>query len=853
MSGQQAPSDAAKDWRSAWTIARRELRDGLGRGLAGFRIFIACLALGVAAIAAVGATRTAVEDGIARDAQRLAGSDLEARLLYREANQEQQDYIKSLGRFTRIAEMRSMALVGERRQLASLKAVDGGYPLYGGLTLSPDIPAEQALAQADGAFGAAVEQAFLDATGLKVGDQFRLNKTNLIVRAIITEEADRGVGLLSLGPRVLVSHEALDAAGLAVQGALVTWRYRVALPPGQSADAARDALKAAFDDPGWRLRTAAEAAPTLRRMIERLSLFLTLASLAALLVGGVGAANAVKAYMDGRARTAAILKCLGAPAHVIFRAYLMQIALIAAFASILGAVIGGLTPMALTGLLADILGVRLAATPAFASMGLAALFGLVTAFVFALWPLAAAERLPAARLIGAAALGISGIRPARGRLWLLALGAIALAALAVLTAADKMVAAAFVAGALMATLLFLGCATLLIRAAHRMPRRGGPLFRLAMSGIARPGAPTLSIALSLGLGLAALTAVTMTEAAFSSRLDRTVATKAPTFFFIDIQPQQLEPFRAILKDLPGVTLDGEAPMLRARITHINGVPAAEAAITDDTRWAIRNERGLTFAAEPPAATPIVAGEWWPADYQGKPLVSFDAAIAKGFGIGLGDTLTFNVLGRAITAEIASLRQLDYSSFAMNFSTILDPATLKPAPHTILATASATPEMEAETTRRVTDALPNVTVIRVKDAVVIARRILDRVGGALAAVAAMSVIAGALTLAGAVAASQRRRVYEAALLKTAGATRAQIIIAQGIEFALIGLVTAMLAVGIGALGAWAIVTFLLQTDFVFSVPAAAIPAGLALALAVSTGAFGVWRALRLPAGPMLRNA
>ena len=272
---------------------------------------------------------------------------------------------------------------------------------------------------------------------------------------------------------MLVSHAALDAAGLAVQGALVTWRYRVALPPGQSADAVREDLSAAFDDPGWRLRTAAEAAPTLRRMIERLSLFLTLASLAALLVGGVGAANAVKAYMDGRARTAAILKCLGVPAHVIFRAYLMQIALIATFASVLGAVIGGLAPLALTGVLADILGVRLAATPAFASMGLAALFGLVTAFVFALWPLAAAERLPAARLIGAAALGISGIRPARGRLWLLALGAIALAALAILTAADKMVAAAFVAGALMATLLFLGCATLLIRAAAACPELAG--------------------------------------------------------------------------------------------------------------------------------------------------------------------------------------------------------------------------------------------------------------------------------------------------------------------------------------------------------------------------------------------
>ena len=852
MSGQRATNDAANHWRSAWTIARRELRDALGRGLAGFRVFVACITLGVSAIAAVGATTAAVEDGIARDAQRLAGGDLEARLLYREASNEQQEYLKGLGRFTRIAEMRSMALVGERRQLASLKAVDSNYPLYGGLTFSADISASEALEQSDGAFGAAVEQSFLDATGLKIGGQFLLNKTNIIVRAVITEEADRGVGLLSLGPRVLISHAALEVAGLAVQGALVTWRYRLALPTGQSADAARDDLSAAFDDPGWRLRTAAEVAPTLRQMIDRLSLFLTLASLAALLVGGAGAANAVKAYMDGRARTAAILKCLGAPSHVIFRSYLIQIVLIAAFASVLGAVIGGLAPLALASVLADMLGLRLAATPAFASIGLAALFGLVTAFVFALWPLAVAERLPAARLIGTTALGVSGIRPARGRLWLLALGAIALAALAILTAADRMVAAAFMAGALMATLLFLGCATLLIRTARRMPRKGGPLFRLAISGIARPGAPTLSIALSLGLGLAALTAVTMTEAGFSSRLNHTLATKAPTFFFIDIQPQQLEPFRTILKDLPGVTLDGEAPMLRARITYINGVPAAEAAITDDTRWAIRNERGLTFAAEPPASTAIVAGEWWPADYQGKPLVSFDAAIAEGFGIGIGDTLTFNVLGRAITAEIASLRQLDYSSFTMNFSTILDPATLKPAPHTILATASSTPEMEGETTRRVTDALPNVTVIRVKDAVVIARRIVDQISSALAAVAAMSVIAGALTLAGAVAASQRRRVYEAALLKTAGATRGQIIIAQGIEFALVGLVTAVLAVGIGAVGAYAIVAFLLQTDFVFSIPAAAIPAGLALALAVSAGAIGVWRALRLPAGPMLRN-
>ena len=227
-----------RDLRIAWAIARRELRDSLGRGLGGFRILIACLALGVAAIAAVGATRAAVEDGIARDAKRIAGGDLEARLLYREATPEQQAAFQALGRVARIAEMRTMARVGERRQLAALKAVDAGYPLYGGLTLAPALTPEAAFGVRDGAYGAAVDQAFLDATGLSLGAAFVLNRTRFVARAVVTEEADRSIGLLSLGPRVLIDHAALAATGLTAPGALVTWRYRIALPPEQSALAA---------------------------------------------------------------------------------------------------------------------------------------------------------------------------------------------------------------------------------------------------------------------------------------------------------------------------------------------------------------------------------------------------------------------------------------------------------------------------------------------------------------------------------------------------------------------------------------------------------------------------------------
>lgn len=841
------------EWAVAWRIARRELRDGLSRGFGGFRILIACLAVGVAAIAAVGATRAAIEDGIARDAKSLLGGDIEARLLYREASPEQQAYFQALGDTTRIAEMRTMARIGDRRQLAALKAVDGAFPLYGGLELEPAIDAEAAFALNDGAYGAAVEQAFLDATGLQIGDQFTINRTTFEARAVIRREIDRGMGLLSLGPRVMVNHAGLDAAGLVMPGALVTWRYRVRLPDGVGAADALADLQGAFDDPGWRLRTAADASPNLRRTIDRLSLFLTLASLAALLVGGVGAANAVKAYMDSRARAVAILKCLGAPANIVFRAYLMQIGLIAGAATLLGVIIGGLAPALMGGAIGDMLGIRLVPSAAIQPLLLAAGFGLLTAFVFALWPLAAAERLPAARLISGAALGVSGIAPARKRIWQLVAGALALAGLAILTAADRSVAAGFVVGSAAAALLFLGASLGLIRLARKAPKFGGPLWRLALSGLSRPGAPTLAISLSLGLGLAALTATTMTESAFRNQIETTVAEQAPTFFFIDIQPRQQETFREIVTSTPGGSVDAESPMLRARIVKINGVASGEAVIADDVRWAIRNERGLTFAATPPAGSDIVAGAWWPADYQGPPKISFDADIAKGFGVGVGDSLTFNLLGREITAEIANLRDVDYGAMRMNFSTVFDPATLAPAPHTILATASTPPEQEAAVTRAVTDALPNVTVIRVQDAVDLAKSLLDKIGGALAAVAAMAVLSGGLTLAGAVAASQQRRVREAVLLKTAGADRRQIATAQGIEFALIGLLTAVLAVFVGAVGSWAIVTFLLQSPWSFDVPAALGPAIFALVLALGAGLIGVWRALAVPAGPLLRNA
>ncbi len=841
------------NWYLAWVIAFRELRAVFVSGLRGFRIMILCLAIGVAAISAVGAAQVAVKNAISRDAKSLTGGDVEVRLLYREALQVQIDFFESLGRATRIAELRTMARTNGNSLLVALKAVDSNYPLYGDFSISPRPLGSELFSLRKGRYGAAVEKLFLESSGLKLGDSFRLNKAEFEIRSIILSEPDRGVGLISYGPRVMINHDALKAAGLVLPGSLVTWYHRIALRAGEDAKVVVSKIKDLFGDPGWRLRTYNEAAPDIKRTIDRLGLFLTLAGLAALLVGGVGAANSVKAYMDQRSRTVAILKCLGASADVIFKSYLIQVGMMAFTASIIGASIGSAIPLVFAPIFSNVLGLNINWYLDVETFFLALAYGVLTAFVFTLWPLAAAERLHPADLVRGSALGITGIRPSAKRLALIVLAAIGLIFMAVYMASSKFIAIVFITGAIFAAFCFLLLSFLLIRFIRLAPRFGSPIFRLALSGISRPGAPTIVIILSLGLGLTALTCMTLTEAAFRHQLDERIAGQAPTFFFVDIQPYQRSSFAKLLKNKPGVTLDSEAPMLRARITRVNGVLVEKAKIKKSVQWATQNERGLTFAAYPPKNIRISEGDWWPDNYKGDPLISFDARIADGFGVGVGDTLSFNVLGREITATIKNLRHVNYADFTMNFSTIFDPITLGQVPHTILATATAPVGEEVTILQEISEKFPNVTVVRVKDVVALAKGIVSKISNALVIVAAVAVIAGALTLAGAVAASHNRRVNDAVLLKTAGATRSQIISAYIIEFGLVGAITALLSVMVGTIGAWAIVTYLLQIIWHFSFLSAFIPAALALTLAMCAGGAGIWRALSVAPGSILRNA
>ncbi len=840
----------------SFRLARRELRGSL-RGIG---TVVACLALGVAAIAAAASLDAALRRALAEDARALLGGDAELRLTYREPTAEEAEFLGRYGELSKTVEMRAMARRpdGGAQTLVELKGVDVRYPLYGHLDLAPAQPRGQALGWRDGAWGAVADANLLERLGLKIGDRLKVGDASFVIRATILREPDRVATIFSFGPRLLVDGRALGSTGLVQPGSLIRHAVLVKFSPGVVAPTFRRAVEQRFPDAGWLYRDSGDAAPGVKRFLDNMTLFLTLVGLTSLLVGGIGVANGIKAFLDSRIASIATLKCLGASRRVVLSTCFLQVAALAGLGIVLGLVAGAALPWGLVAVIGDRMPVaaRLGVYPL--PLGLAAGFGVLTALAFATWPLARAAGVPAATLFRDI-VAPQRAWPGPASLAATAAAGAALAALAVVSAANRPLAAWFVGGAAAALAIFAGCGAGLVALARWTARRrtetasggGHPALRLALSSLHRPGAPARGIVLSLGLGLTVLVAVALVQANLSREVDERLPEQAPTFFFIDIQPDQVDGFERAVT-MAGGSLAKRAPMIRGRITRINGVPTDQVAIAPDAQWAVRGDRGLTTAATRPEDARVVAGQWWPADYDGPPLVSLDAGIAKGFGLRLGQTITVNVLGREITARLANLREIDWSTLAMNFTFILSPNALAGAPYSVIATVQAPPGSEGAVERAVTTAMPNVSSIRVKEALEQVRQVIAGAGVAIRAAAAVTLVAGALVLAGAIAAGQRQRTREAVLLKVLGARRADLLRAVALEYGLLGGATGLVAAGLGSAAAWAVLAHVLKADWQFlPVPVALTVLGSVAAVAVA-GLVGTFRALATKPAPYLRH-
>jgi putative ABC transport system permease protein len=831
-------------------LARREMRSGLG----GFRLFLACLALGVGAIAAILSFSRAIEEGLRTDARELLGGDVAISLLYRQATPEQMAFLREQGELVRWVDGRSMARParsGGTAALVQLKAVEPAYPLYGRVELQGGGSLSDALARRDGIWGAAVEEAALKRMNIALGDLVKVGEVTLQVRAVIAREPDSGLrAFASLGPRLMMPFAALGESGLVQPGSLLTWQYRLKLPPGRSDKAVAAAIEARFPDAGWRVRDLGEAGGGLRFWLDRLTEFISLIGLAALLVGGVGVGNAVSSFLAGRMRTIAIMKCLGAPQRLVFAAYFLQLGALALVGVAIGVALGAALPFLAQPLIADLLPVKARIALYGRPLAMAAAFGLLVSALFTLLPLIHARAVPAAVLMRGAA--IDRRRLGWRDLGLVAGVALLLAGFTILTADSPRIAGYFVLGALGAFIAFPLLARGVMALAARVGKPRLAALRLALANLHRPGSPTPIVMLSLGLGLTVLVATALIEGNLREQITQRIPKDAPAFFFVDIQSSQMPDFERTIAAIRGASALEKVPSLRGRIVKLGGRPVSEIRIPSGARWAVDGDRGITYAATPPDGAHVVSGSWWPSDYRGPQLVSFDETLAHEFGLAVGDTITVNVLGRDIDARIASLRHIDWQTLAINFVMVFSPGVLERAPHTFLATVKATPEAEDAIFNAVTDKFPNVTVVSVRDAVQTASEVLGNIGLAAGLIGLLSILAGILVLAGAMLATQRRRIHEAVVMKVLGATRARIAGIFAWEFLALGLVTALAALGVGTLAAYLVVRQLMSLQWSFQ-PAVAVAVAVgAMALTLAFGLVGTLAALRQRPLALLRN-
>lgn len=845
-------ASSAEGFGLAVRYAFRELRGGLK----GFRIFVACLILGVAAIAGVGTLSSSIGEGLRANGQVILGGDLDVRLTSRPTTETEMAWLRSQGTVSEIQIMRAMvrAPASDMRLLSELKAADDLYPLFGSLgilhAMKNNATPSELMAERGGKFGALVEDTLLDRLQVSVGQDLKIGFLTLQIRGIIDSEPDKASQGLNLGPRVIISTTALEQTGLIQPGSLLRYHYRLVLNGDVTIADFREQAKLAVPDAGWRITDSSNGAPGVKRFVDRVAMFLTLVGLTALIVGGVGVGNAIRAYLDGKIATIATFKCLGASSSFIFRIHYMQVLVLAFVGSAAGLLLGYGGAVFASQFLAKALPVPAVVSFQAGPLVLAAAYGLLTATLFAIWPLARARETPAASLFRDVVSKRRWPRPFY--LFVIAVTFAVLVALAIFTVEEKIFAVGFIVATSGIFVVLLGVGYLVQYLARLAPRFRIPTLRLAIANLHRPGAATASVVLSMGLGLTLFVTVALIEGNLREQVQDQLPENAPAFFFIDIQNTQLGDFIETAERIVGVSDVNHVPNMRGRITKLNGVPASQVNVASDVKWILRGDRGLTYASKIPVNATVVKGEWWPENYTGKPLISLDQGAAIGMGLEIGDTLTVNVMGREIEAEIANLREIDWSSLAINFVIVFDQNTLVSAPHSHLATAKADKEAETKLFRAITSDFPNISVVRMKEALQTVAKILEQLSSAVTATASITLVAGVLVLAGAFAAGHRKRVYDAVILKVLGATRRDIFKTFLLEYAILGLVTSLIASAAGWLAAYIVITDILEakwTSLPFTIIGTII---ISVFVTILFGLLGSWRALGEKVAPVLRS-
>lgn len=817
-------------WATAWRIARRDLN----ARFKGLRLLLVCLFLGTGALAAIGSLTAAIESEIEANGREYLGGDLQIELWQRGLDTEERAALEELGDVSAGTRLQAMARRGDQAAPIELKAIDASYPLYGELTLedgrSVGAPAPDA---------AWLSQGAADRLGVTPGDAIQMGTETLDVGGIIAVEPDRLGEGFQLGPTVIVAEDLPMRAGLIAPGSMYQSKTRVRFDQERDLEAVEEQLEDRFPEAGFDIDTADRAAPGTDRFVDRMSEFLTLVGLAALVIAGIGIGGGVTSYLDARRQGIATLKILGASSSDIARIYALQIVAASLAGSLAGIAVGvALVPllgMALQGLLPVSSGVIV--DPG--AILLALSYGMLVALVFAAPPLLRARHFPAMALMRSRVAPLARDPKA---LLLVGGGLAAIVALALLTSANPLLSAGFLAGAagVLALLALIGLG--IRKLAGALPRPASPVARNALANLHRPGSSTGALVTALGFGLAAFVLLAAVQSAIDGNIAKRVPDRAPDYFVLDIPREQVTEFEDLVRTADPQANWRTVPALRGAVLAFGTDEAmtrtAELEEIPDGAWALRGERGLTYADDLPAGNELTEGEWWGPFYDGEPLVSLDEDFAEAAGLEIGDRMTFGVLGVERTVRVANFRRIDWESLGFNYVFVFSPNALRDAPHNLAATIELSPGTPTgPLLQALVAALPSTSVIEVGGVLEQARTILEQVGIATLAAASVAVLAGLAVLLGAIAAARAARTYDTVVLRVLGADRRQILIMQLIEYVALAGALAFVALGIGSLAAWLVVTQLFEFDWLpdWGEVLAVLGLGIGVVLAFALGA------------------
>lgn len=831
--------------RFAW----RELRSGV----AGFRIFLACLALGVAAIAASGSTAEAFRQGLAGQAREILGGDVVFSVDQRRFTPEQRLAFGKLGPVTWSVRANGMAeTVSGQRRLVDMRGVDAAYPLVGKVELSGAPDLQTALRAENGIAGAVVEQTLLDRLHLRLGDRFTVGATPMIARAVLISEPDRLGRSFALGPRVITTVQTVERAGLLQPGGLFGEAVRIALPAGTDPKAVIAQVRKTFPGASLEARDRSEAAAGAAGLIDQLEYFLGFIGLASLVAGGLGVGGAVSAYLEGRKPSIATLKALGAEGALIRDVYLIQIGVLAVLGVGIGLAIGAITPLVIGTFARESLPIPALFAVYPEPLLRAGAFGLLAAAAFALAPLARARSTPPSSLFRRELSGRLRFGP---EIVGAALAALGLAVMAVLTAPSRLAAAGLIGGTVIAfgLLWLLGLAAAWMAGRLRRGTRGA--VRLGLANLAGPRSAARTASPAIGLGVALLACVVLIQSSLLAQITDVAPKSAPSVVFTEIPGERGQAFDAVVARAmndPGADRYRRAPLITGRITRLKGEPVDLETIADGERWAFDKDILLSALAGAPDDANVVRGHWWPADYSGPPQVAMARDLAKGAGLKVGDIITLQVLGREIDARIAALRKVDPGGFGSNFLIVLDAHAIQGANPRSVAIARASPAEEQALTRNMGEEFREVNVISVREQLESAAKLFDRLALAIRGAAAVAGLAGLLVLVGAIASGVRERAREAAVLKVLGGSHRQILSAYLIEYSLVGAVAGLAGVALGAAGAWPIVTQVFKAQWSLDWGGIILLLAGATSLACLGGGIAALHALSQRPAPVLRT-